>query len=170
MKTIRSFFLLFLVGALLIGYESIQHTSTIQSSENTQGHTTPQGTSQYYITLAAQDANEAGIPPKLFIKQIREESGFNPFVVSNAGAIGIAQFEPTTAAGIQLDPHDPVASLKAAAHLMAAYYRRYGDYAKALSAYNAGTGRTDWAIRQGGASWRQYIPKETNTYIDIILG
>jgi soluble lytic murein transglycosylase-like protein len=168
-KTSTSLILLVLACALFIGYGSMQHKAMAQSKGNTQIYTAMQGTSQHYIDLAAQDANDAGIPSDLFIRQIREESGFHPDVISRTGAIGIAQFEPDTAAGIGLDPHDPVASLKAAAHLMATYYRRYGDYAKALSAYNAGPGRTNWAIQQGGASWRQYIPKETNAYINSIL-
>ncbi len=47
------------------------------------------------------------------------ESNFNPFAVSPAGAQGIAQFIPSTAASYGLaDPFDPVAAMDAQAHLM----------------------------------------------------
>src|SRR4249920_847941 len=55
------------------------------------------GSRQHFVTLAGQDAASAGISPDIFVRQINQESGFNPSAVSPAGAIGIAQFEPATA-------------------------------------------------------------------------
>ncbi|HKV01676.1 MAG TPA: transglycosylase SLT domain-containing protein, partial [Ktedonobacteraceae bacterium] len=52
-----------------------------------------------YVAIAQQDAIAAGIPPDYFVRQINTESGFNPNAVSPAGAVGIAQFLPSTAAG-----------------------------------------------------------------------
>jgi soluble lytic murein transglycosylase-like protein len=67
------------------------------------------------------------------------ESNFNPFAVSPAGAQGIAQFIPSTAAAYGLgDPFDPVAAIDAQAHLMSDLLRRFGSPALALAAYNAG--------------------------------
>lgn len=123
-----------------------------------------------YVALARQDARRAGIPTEIFVRQINEESGFNPFVVSPAGAIGIAQFMPATAAGLGINPRDPVAALWAAACLMARYDRIYFDYAKALAAYNAGPGAVQFAVYAGGSNWRAYLPLETQRYIRIILG
>lgn len=69
------------------------------------------------------------------------ESGFNPHAVSPAGAQGISQFMPGTAAGYGLhDPFDPVAAIDAQAHLMADNLRQFGSVALALAAYNAGSG------------------------------
>ena len=126
-----------------------------------------------YLDLAAQDAQLAGIDPVLFQRQIRQESNFNPDAVSPAGAIGIAQFEPTTAASLHppLDPTDPVASLAAAAQYMANENKMYGgDDAKALAAYNAGDGAVQQAVHLYGSAWLQHMPQETITYVHAILG
>jgi soluble lytic murein transglycosylase-like protein len=67
------------------------------------------------------------------------ESNFNPAAVSPAGARGIAQFMPATAAAYELDdPLDPVASIEAQARLMADLLGAFGSTALALAAYNAG--------------------------------
>jgi soluble lytic murein transglycosylase-like protein len=114
---------------------------------------------------------DAGIPPDYFVRQINAESGFNPNAISPAGAVGIAQFLPSTAAGLGVNPYDPISALRGAAKYMASYYNTYGkDYAKALAAYNAGGGTVDRAVRLGGASWMNYLPAETRHYIYIIMG
>jgi soluble lytic murein transglycosylase-like protein len=69
------------------------------------------------------------------------ESGFNPRAVSPAGARGIAQFVPGTAASYGLrDPFDPVASIDAQAHLISDLLRQFRSIPLALAAYNAGPG------------------------------
>jgi soluble lytic murein transglycosylase-like protein len=123
-----------------------------------------------YHDLAYQDALEVGIDPTLFVRQIHQESGFNPQAVSPAGAIGIAQFMPATAAGLGVDPHDPAASLKAAAQLMSRYQKQYGGYNKALAAYNAGPGALQSAVDRCGWSWRGCLPRETQGYISAVMG
>jgi soluble lytic murein transglycosylase-like protein len=120
--------------------------------------------------LARQDATKVGIDPTLFERQINQESGFNPNAISQAGAVGIAQIMPETATGWKVDPHDPVASLSAAAAAMARYYTTYQSYPKALAAYNAGTSRLDTALVQCGTGWRMCIPAETQRYIRAIMG
>jgi Transglycosylase SLT domain/D-alanyl-D-alanine carboxypeptidase/Putative Flp pilus-assembly TadE/G-like len=75
----------------------------------------------------------------LLAAQLMAESNFNPFAVSPAGAQGIAQFIPSTAASYGLrDPFDPVEAIDAQAHLMADLIRQLGDPQLALAAYNAG--------------------------------
>ena len=112
-----------------------------------------------------------GINPDLFIRQIRQESAFNSGAMSPAGAIGIAQFMPATAANMGVDPYNPVQSLYGAAHLMANLSAMYGgNYAMALAAYNAGPGIVQYAINMGGSNWRAYLPAETQNYIAVILG
>ena len=120
----------------------------------------PGGDLQAYARQAAQ---RAGIDPDIFVRQIQQESGFNPGAKSGAGALGIAQFMPGTAAGMGIDPTDPYAALDAAAKLDAQNLSRYqGDYSKALAAYNAGPGAVD---KYGG------VPpfEETNRYVNNIL-
>jgi hypothetical protein len=124
-----------------------------------------------YVAMARQAAINAGINPDYFVRQIMTESGFNPRAVSPAGAIGIAQFMPGTAAGLGVDPWDPFSALNGAARLMANYTKQYGgDYAKALAAYNSGSGTVQYAIKMGGAYWMNYIPAETRNYIYKIMG
>ncbi len=124
-----------------------------------------------YMSIARAAALQAGISPELFVRQFRQESEFNPAALSAAGAIGIAQFMPATAASMGVDPFDPVQSLYGAARLMADLSAQYhGDYAMALAAYNAGPGYVQAAIKQGGSNWRAFLPAETQNYITIILG
>src|SRR5215471_9539177 len=113
---------------------------------------------------ARQVANKYGIDPDIFVRQIQQESGFNPGARSPAGATGIAQFMPDTARGMGIDPSDPYAALDAAARLDAQNLSKYGgDYSKALAAYNAGGGNVD---KYGG------VPpfSETQNYVSTILG
>jgi hypothetical protein len=80
-----------------------------------------------------------GVPPALMAGQLMAESGFDPSAGSPAGAQGIAQFMPGTAASYGLtDPYDPVAAIDAEAHLMSDLLRRFGSPELALAAYNAG--------------------------------
>jgi Transglycosylase SLT domain/D-alanyl-D-alanine carboxypeptidase len=75
----------------------------------------------------------------LLAAQLMAESNFNPFAVSPAGARGIAQFIPATAASYGLDdPFDPDAAIDAQAHLMSDLIRQLGSPQLALAAYNAG--------------------------------
>lgn len=120
--------------------------------------------------LARQDATNVGIDPNVFERQINQESGFNPNAVSPAGAIGIAQIMPATAAGWNVDPHDPVASLSAAASAMARYFTTYQDYSKALAAYNCGSDCLNTAIAEYGSNWKRGVPAETQRYVHAIMG
>jgi soluble lytic murein transglycosylase-like protein len=75
----------------------------------------------------------------LLAAQLMAESGFDPGAVSPAGAQGIAQFMPATAAAYGLgDPFDPEAAIDAQAHLMSDLLRQFGSPSLALAAYNAG--------------------------------
>jgi hypothetical protein len=79
------------------------------------------------------------VPPALMAGQLMAESGFDPNAGSPAGAQGIAQFMPSTAAAYGLtSPYDPVAAIDAEAHLMSDLLRQFGSPELALAAYNAG--------------------------------
>jgi hypothetical protein len=124
-----------------------------------------------YVGIARQDAINAGISPDYFVRQIYLESGFSPSAVSPYGAVGIAQFLPSTAATLGVNPWDPISALRGAANLMASYSRQYGgDYAKALAAYNAGDETVSYALRACGAKWVACLPAETQNYIYVIMG
>jgi hypothetical protein len=84
------------------------------------------------------------VSPALLAAQLMAESGFDPNAGSPAGAQGIAQFMPSTAASYGLtNPFDPVAAIDAQAHLMSDLLRQFGSPELALAAYNAGPGAVE---------------------------
>jgi hypothetical protein len=84
-------------------------------------------------------ATHWNVSAALLAAQLMAESNFNPFASSPAGALGIAQFIPSTAAAYGLaNPFDPVAAMDAQAHLMSDLIRQLGSPQLALAAYNAG--------------------------------
>ncbi len=123
-----------------------------------------------YVAIAQQDATSAGISPTYFVRQIQLESGFNPNAASPSGAVGIAQFMPSTAAGLGIDPWNPIQALQGAARMMANLYHQYGDYAKALAAYNAGSANLNYAVSSCGSGWLSCMPAETQHYVATIMG
>jgi hypothetical protein len=123
-----------------------------------------------YVAIAEQDATNVGINPTYFVRQIQLESGFNPNAVSLSGAVGIAQILPSTARGLGINPWDPIQALQAAAQMMANSYHQYGDYAKALAAYNAGSASVNNAVASCGSNWLSCMPAETQHYVATIMG
>jgi hypothetical protein len=92
-----------------------------------------------YRAPLARAASRWDVSAALLAAQLEAESGFDPHAVSPAGARGIAQFMPGTAAAYGLrDPFDPEAAIDAQAHLMADLLRQLGSVPLALAAYNAG--------------------------------
>src|SRR5262249_21597249 len=91
------------------------------------------------ITAAAQ---RNGLDPALLAGLIKQESGFNPNAGSSAGAQGLTQLMPGTAAGLGVtDLHDPAQSIEGGARYLAQQLKTFnGDVARALAAYNAGPG------------------------------
>jgi hypothetical protein len=89
----------------------------------------------------ARAALRWNVPEHLLSAQLYAESGFNPFARSPAGALGIAQFMPGTAASYGLDnPFDARSAIDAQAHLMHDLLEQFHSYSLALAAYNAGAG------------------------------
>lgn len=89
-------------------------------------------------------ASRWNVAVALLAAQLLAESNFDPFAVSAAGAQGIAQFMPGTAASYGLhDPFDPVAAIDAQAHLMSDLIRQLGSPELALAGYNAGPGAVE---------------------------
>ena len=117
-----------------------------------------------YAPLIVRAAQRWSVSAQLLAAQLYAESGFNPFARSPAGAEGIAQFMPGTAAAMGLtDPYDPDPAINAQAHLMRDLLGRFGSVPLALAAYNAGPG----AVAACGCV--PPIP-ETTAYVARILG
>ena len=110
-----------------------------------------------------QAAARWNLSASLLAAQLMAESNFNPFAVSPAGAQGIAQFMPSTAASYGLDdPFDPIAAIEAQAHLMSDLLRQLGSPELALAGYNAGPGAVE------GCRCVPPYP-ETRAYVSRIL-
>lgn len=112
------------------------------------------------LTLA-WTALENDLPIDFFTRLIWRESRFNAKAVSYAGAQGIAQFMPATAAGAGLsDPFDPLTALQAAGKFLRQLRTQFGNLGLAAAAYNAGPGRVQaWLAR------RATLPRETRIYV-----
>lgn len=116
-----------------------------------------------YREAARMIAEEEGIDPDLFLRLVSAESSFRPDVQSAAGAYGLTQLMPGTAAELGVDPTDPIQNLRGGARYLRQQLDRFEDPALALAAYNAGPGNVS---RYGG------IPpfQETQNYVARILG
>ena len=117
-----------------------------------------------FAPVIARAAQRWQVSAQLLAAQIYAESNFNPFAQSGAGAQGIAQFMPGTAAAIGLsDPFDAERAIDAQAHLMRDLLGRFGSVPLALAAYNAGPGAV------AGCGCIPSFP-ETRAYVARILG
>lgn len=107
--------------------------------------------------FAAAEAKN-GLPSGLLAAVCQQESGGNARAVSPAGAQGLMQIMPATAAGMGIDPMDPEQAIRAAGRILGRNLREFGTVPLALAAYNAGAG----AVHQYGG-----IPPydETQNYV-----
>lgn len=114
--------------------------------------------------IAAAGAHD--LPIGFLVRLIWQESGFDTQTISRAGALGIAQFMPGTAAEMGLaDPFDPTEALPASARFLHDLHRQFGNHGLAAAAYNAGSGRVrSWLAK------RSKLPNETRSYVYNITG
>jgi len=93
------------------------------------------------LEAAFQAAAQAtGLSPELLKAVAAQESGFQADVVSPAGAIGVMQLMPGTAAELGVDPYNAAANIMGGARYLASLLRQFGSLSLALAAYNAGPG------------------------------
>ena len=104
----------------------------------------PKPTPQELITRAAV---QAGLPPAIVHSVAKAESAYQPYAISPKGAIGLMQLMPSTAAELNLDPHDPAQNAEAGARYLRDLLLKYENdphqVSKAVAAYNAGPGAVD---------------------------
>ncbi|HET9715428.1 MAG TPA: lytic transglycosylase domain-containing protein [Pseudolabrys sp.] len=127
----------------------------------------PTAHSRPEICKAVVDAAESNdLPIPFFIRLLFQESRFRPDAVSPAGAQGIAQFMPATAADVGLqNPFDPLQAVAASARLLRDLVRQFGNFGLAAAAYNAGPKRIqDWIAK------KEKLPRETRHYVKTITG
>ena len=96
--------------------------------------------------LAAIPTYCPSCPPSLVTSLVNTESSGNQFtssgapLTSSAGAIGLFQLMPATAAGLSVNPNDPTQNIQGGLTLLQQLYNQYGDWTTALEAYNEGGG------------------------------
>jgi hypothetical protein len=114
----------------------------------------------------AEAASAQGLPVGFFARLIWQESRFDQWARSHAGAMGLAQFMPLTAVAYGLqNPFDPLQSVKASARFLRELHDQFGNLGLAAAAYNAGGGRIrKWLNGQSS------LPEETRNYVNIITG
>jgi soluble lytic murein transglycosylase-like protein len=123
---------------------------------------TPGATTPYAAEIDAA-ATKHNVDPALLRALIRQESNFDAGAVSPAGARGLTQLMPGTAAALGVDPSVPAQAIEGGAKYLRQQLDRFGgDPAKALAAYNAGPG----AVQRFGG-----IPPyaETQNYVRKVM-
>jgi len=130
-----------------------------------------------YIPLMKEIFREKNLPEDLvYVAMI--ESGFNPYAVSWAKAVGPWQFMPATGKiyGLKIDwwideRKDPIKSTMAAAEHLKDLHNLFGSWPLALASYNAGAGKVQRAVLRTRSDdfWdlkaSRYIRKETKNYV-----
>jgi len=114
-------------------------------------------------------ARRYDLDARLIVALVAVESSWHPDAVSSAGARGLGQLMPETAAGLGVDPDDAEANLEGTARHLRGLLDRYARYApqeryeRALAGYNAGAGAVD---RYGG------VPPfaQTQAYVRRVIG
>ncbi len=133
--------------------------------------------SERYIPVMKEIFREKNLPEDLvYIAMI--ESGFNPYAVSWAKAVGPWQFMPATGKlyGLKIDwwideRKDPIKSTYAAAEHLKDLHNLFGSWPLAMASYNAGAGKVQRAVLRTRSDdfWdlkaSRYIRKETKNYV-----
>lgn len=98
--------------------------------------------SQPFMDAIGRAADQHGLDAKLLHALVLVESGYRPDAVSPAGAAGLTQLMPGTAADLGVaDRFDVEQNLSGGADYLARQLLRFGDLRLALAAYNSGPGR-----------------------------
>lgn len=126
------------------------------------------GTAATLALATIVQADRERLDARLLVAVIAVESRWNPAARSRAGAVGLAQLMPGTAADLGADAADPLENVAASARYLRALIDRFGERdpaaccVLALAAYNAGPGAVE---RYGGvppyAETRRYVRRVT---------
>jgi soluble lytic murein transglycosylase-like protein len=139
--------------------------STVSATE------TDSGASAYDSVIAA--ASKAyGLDEDLIHAVIQAESSYNTNAVSSAGAQGLMQLMPGTAASLGVtDPFDAQQNIFAGTQYLKKQIERFGDVRLALAAYNTGPSRVASLNITDADDLEQYTKLSTSVraYVDRVL-
>lgn len=125
---------------------------------------------EHYVSdvckLIERNASQHGLDPNFLARLLWKESRFEPGAVSPAGAIGIAQFIPSTADLYDLDdPFNPALAIGRAAWYLRYLTDMFGNIGMAAIAYNGGENRAARFLAK-----QTVLPYETQDYVEAITG
>jgi hypothetical protein len=118
-------------------------------------------------TIAAailRSSIQNGVDPRLVVAVIACESSFRPDAVGKKGEIGLGQLKPETAAGLGVDPYDPVQNIDGCVRYLRQQLDKFGSLELALAAYNAGPNAVSKA---GGIPQNGITPKYVQKVLDL---
>lgn len=134
-----------------------------------------------YFYHTVREAERRNIPTELALLPVIESS-YDPLANSNAAAVGLWQFIPSTGRIYGLNQtatfdgrRDVIESTRAAYDFLTALYNQFGSWELALAAYNSGPGRVQSAIDYNAARglptdyWSLRLPTETMNYVPRFL-
>lgn len=127
-----------------------QVAGSTPSIDGTVGEGTP------YAALFNAAGAKYGVPPRVLAAIGYVESRFHTDSVSSAGAVGMMQFLPSTAASMGVDPTDPASAVDGAARYLRSAIDRFGNLDMAIAAYNVGPGAVAASGIQPGSQAEKY--------------
>ena len=139
--------------------QSAQSATAVQQAEKSRSDVSNPELSRTIHAAAAKYA----VDPKLISAVAEVESGGNQSAVSPAGAVGVMQLMPETAAGLGVNPYDMKSNVEGGAKYLREMLDTFdGDVKKAVAAYNAGPN----AVKAYGG-----VPPyaETQNYVNNVL-
>ncbi|MGB7047038.1 MAG: lytic transglycosylase domain-containing protein [Candidatus Cybelea sp.] len=100
----------------------------------------PNWQSQSLARRVLVNAERWRLDANMLVAVVTVESRWHTHAVSRAGAIGLGQLMPGTAALLGVNPHDPAQNLSGAARYLRGLVQRFGSkhYDLVIAAYNAG--------------------------------
>jgi soluble lytic murein transglycosylase-like protein len=81
-----------------------------------------------------------GVDPAIALAVAQQESGFSQGARGAAGEVGVYQLMPGTASDLGVNPYNETQNIEGGISYLAQLYRQFGDWTKALAAYNGGQG------------------------------
>ena len=137
---------------------------------------------QAYWKTVSTNAQDKGLDPYLILSIMRQESVFDPEVVSPAQAHGLMQLLPSTASRVSgitpesaLPLFDPTFNIQTGSAYLRQLLDRYREnFVLAIAAYNSGEDAVDrWLRRYPGLAPDEFVEhisyRETRNYVRLVL-